>query len=67
LRIAYNISANNFRRNFFGSLGATSIQGRKLFKGGNYLFIYFDDFVAAIVKFCSKRALFAIFFVFYDM
>ena len=35
---AYRISANSFRGkySFFGSLDATIIQGRKVFKGGNY-------------------------------
>ena len=38
LGFVYRISANSFRGNysFFGSWSAESIQGRKLFKGGNY-------------------------------
>ena len=37
-RITYRISANSCRDNysFFWTLSATTIQGRQVFKGGNY-------------------------------
>ena len=30
---------------YFEAYGATSIQGRQLFKGGNYCFLYFLKFI----------------------